>query len=176
MTEARIQDALAHYLSHKTRSDLALVPNCGALGHEADMLRVTKDRDVIEYEIKVSKADYRRDAKKDRTLWITHLNAPHIQATVHRSLTRGYLRLPHRLYYVTPAGLLEDEEIPAWAGVIEATESETGWLSLRVRKRGRRIHDLVAPARTLEYAYRGQAIRYWEARRELRDAQNRMNA
>ncbi|MNU33614.1 hypothetical protein D3C71_221770 [compost metagenome] len=46
------------------------VPCCGWTGHEADMLVVTKDLRLIDAEVKISRADLRADAKKDK--WWEH--------------------------------------------------------------------------------------------------------
>lgn len=55
------------------------------------------------YEIKVSRADYRRD---------TH------------DKQREARLFSDRFYYVTPAGLLRPEEIPDWAGLIEIADGK----------------------------------------------------
>ncbi|MEW9535664.1 MmcB family DNA repair protein [Agrobacterium radiobacter] len=53
------------------------------------------------YEIKVSRADYRRDTHEKQ---------------------REARLFSDRFYYVTPAGMLKTHEIPDWAGLIEISE------------------------------------------------------
>jgi DNA repair protein MmcB-like len=55
------------------------------------------------YEIKVSRADYRRDNHEKQ---------------------REARLFSDRFYYVTPVGLLNPEEIPDWAGLIEVSEGK----------------------------------------------------
>lgn len=55
------------------------------------------------YEIKVSRADYRRDTHEKQR-----------EARLFSDL----------FYYVTPAGLLRTDEIPDWAGLIEISEGK----------------------------------------------------
>ncbi len=58
----------------------------------------SKGHEATAYEIKVSRADFKRDThqkQREARLW------------------------SDRFYYVTPKGLLKPEEIPDWAGLIE---------------------------------------------------------
>jgi len=55
-------------LMHQTfqRQALILVPECNWTGHECDLLIVHKTMRVIDVEIKISRADFKRDAAKDK--------------------------------------------------------------------------------------------------------------
>ena len=58
----------------------------------------SKGHEATAYEIKVSRADFRRDThvkQREARLW------------------------SDRFYYVTPKGMLKSEEIPDWAGLME---------------------------------------------------------
>lgn len=48
------------------RKCVVLVDNCSWTGHECDVLAVTKDLRIIDVEIKISRADLKADAKKDK--------------------------------------------------------------------------------------------------------------
>lgn len=48
------------------RNHLVVVPNCNWTGHECDLLVVTTDLRIIDVEIKISRADLKADAKKDK--------------------------------------------------------------------------------------------------------------
>lgn len=68
----------------------------------------SKGHEATAYEIKVSRADFRRDTavkQREARLW------------------------SDRFYYVTPKGLLKSEEIPDWAGLMEFDGSR---LSIKV--------------------------------------------
>lgn len=45
---------------------LVLVDNCQWTGHECDVLAVTQDLRIIDVEIKISRADLKIDARKDK--------------------------------------------------------------------------------------------------------------
>jgi hypothetical protein len=55
-------------LMHQTfqRQALILVPECNWTGHECDLLVVHKSMRIIDVEIKISRADFKRDAAKDK--------------------------------------------------------------------------------------------------------------
>ena len=61
-TEKSIQEVL--WLRH-FRSIIA-APCSGVLGHEADMVVVTRALIAHEFEIKLTRADFKSDAKKDK--------------------------------------------------------------------------------------------------------------
>jgi hypothetical protein len=51
------------------RKFLVMVPNCGWTGDECDILAVTHHLRIIDIEIKISRADFKADAKKDK--WVS---------------------------------------------------------------------------------------------------------
>lgn len=51
------------------RKCVVLVDNCNWTGHECDVLAVTTDLRIIDVEVKISRADLKADAKKDKW-WI----------------------------------------------------------------------------------------------------------
>lgn len=62
---------IAKGLSHKLQQRSTLViPNCYWTGHETDLLVIEKGLRIIDVEIKISKADLKADAKKDK--WWHH--------------------------------------------------------------------------------------------------------
>lgn len=70
------------------------------------MIAVTKAGLIIEYEIKISRSDFRADFKKIR----------------HRVFDAQMINEPHRgpayFCYVVPAGLVKVDEIPMHAGLV----------------------------------------------------------
>lgn len=48
------------------RKHLVVVDNCNWTGHECDLLVVTSDLRIIDVEVKISRADFKADAKKDK--------------------------------------------------------------------------------------------------------------
>src|SRR5690554_6203769 len=63
-SEKRIARELA--INFFNRKHLVVVPNCNWTGYEADVLAVTTDLRLIDVEIKISRADLKADAKKDK--------------------------------------------------------------------------------------------------------------
>lgn len=63
-TEHSIARAMA--LQTFARKCVVLVDNCNWTGHECDVLGVTTDLRIIDVEVKISRADLKADAKKDK--------------------------------------------------------------------------------------------------------------
>ncbi|WP_159711595.1 hypothetical protein [Geminicoccus flavidas] len=63
-SETSIGRALA--LQFFNRKYLCVVPNCNWTGHECDLLAVTENLRLIDVEIKISRADLKADAKKEK--------------------------------------------------------------------------------------------------------------
>ncbi|VFR81104.1 hypothetical protein RAN3_2520 [plant metagenome] len=63
-SESNIARALA--LQFFNRKYLCVLPNCNWTGHECDLLAVTENLRIIDVEIKISRADLKADAKKEK--------------------------------------------------------------------------------------------------------------
>ncbi len=63
-SEKAIGRTLAYQLLKK--KCVVIVPNCNWTGNECDLLAVTTDLRVIDIEIKISRADLKADAKKEK--------------------------------------------------------------------------------------------------------------
>lgn len=117
LTEFNVANFLAFHLFK--RQYLIFVPNCNYTGNECDMLAVTKDLRIVDFEIKLSKADLKVDQKKDK--WFDGYNWGAInkqKLALGRSLTRTELNeykvrvnIPKRVwkhFIVFPEALWED--------------------------------------------------------------------
>jgi hypothetical protein len=62
------ENSIAGALARQTfnRKYLVVVPNCNWTGHECDLLVVTENLRIIDVEIKISRADLKADAKKEK--------------------------------------------------------------------------------------------------------------
>ncbi|QDJ57274.1 hypothetical protein [Bordetella hinzii] len=69
------ENAIARALARQTfnRKYLVVVPNCTWTGHECDVLVVTEKLRIIDVEIKISRADLKADAKKEKWWHREHL-------------------------------------------------------------------------------------------------------
>lgn len=74
-SETSIGRALA--LQFFNRKYLCVVPNCNWTGYECDMLTVTENLRIIDVEIKISRADLKADAKKDKWWKREYVGSPH---------------------------------------------------------------------------------------------------
>lgn len=87
---------------------------CSNVNHllrgQQDVLSVNGKGMLIEYEIKISRSDFKRDEKKNKGFSFTD---PVMLKNQH-NLTR----IPNQFYYVVPDGLVKLEEIPDWAGLM----------------------------------------------------------
>jgi len=167
VNEGHIQLGLWHMLCN---GSAIVIPNSTTYGWESDLLRVTKSLYVYEFEIKTSRADYRRDFHKDR----------------HKALTgQGFVRQPYRLrkgpnyfIYVLPKDLVPVADVPEWAGLIwwSAREHDPhGYWNNRpvfetVRKPKKRHGEKVSDTR-LRYMERGMCFRFWNAHQTLMEKQ-----
>jgi hypothetical protein len=105
---------------------------------ECDVFELTKSGYGVEYEVKVSHADFLADSKKERTRSRRKTNESgeflgyEDYTTNKHELLAGHSDTgPSRFYYVAPAGLISREELPAWAGLIETTvkTGQESWAS-----------------------------------------------
>lgn len=144
-TENNIARALA--LQILDRRCLVMVPNCNWTGHECDLLGVTKDLRIIDFEVKITRADLKVDAKKEKW-WIRRFqgHTPPHEAVVNGRTVVNYrapiyeqtaLHWPPKIwkhYYVLPAAIWKDELLQAlpspasgvilldeWRGEVRAT-------------------------------------------------------
>lgn len=108
MTSKDITQRLYYYL-YKTH--YPIVPNSYIYQWESDLLAIHKNNNYItEYEIKISRGDYKNDFKK--------LEKHNIIKDAFE-LNCNYNSTPNYFYYVTPVGLLDKSEVPDPFGLIE---------------------------------------------------------
>jgi hypothetical protein len=147
--ETAIQNRLYHWCSVQKNHPVT-IDNCGActIG-KADLLSVTRARLVHEFEIKCSRADFRRDFEdKD---------------TKHRRLARAdnrLMALPNYFWFATPPGVIEAADLPDYAGwmVVDRT-------ACTVAVDAPRIHGDNLSEKDRRYIERGLTHRYWDRRR-----------
>lgn len=174
-TETSIARALAQ--QHFKRRYLCLVPNCNWTGSECDMLAVTENLRIIDVEIKISRADLKADAKKEKWWhkswnWVFEHDrqvgppAPHV-------------RLSHpdkvwKHYYAMPAEIWKDELLDTLgspdSGVLLLTE-RNGLIRIDVKRRAKpaKNADVLTPAQAIDIA-RLASLRMWDSYAKLEAA------
>ena len=82
-----------------------IIPNFFFGRYEMDLFKLSKNGYVTEYEVKISRADFKRDAAKGKSR--KHEN---------HSVGSGDA---NRFWFVSPKGLIDKSELPNWAGLLE---------------------------------------------------------
>ena len=143
---------------------VVLVDRCNWTGHECDVLAVTTDLRIIDVEIKVSRADFKADARKDKwwrqAPWAWNQERP---APAHRDwppkVWKHYVAMPADVWMDS---LFEFMPSPA-SGLLLARE-HYGRIELNCRRRATPNRDAgrVTPAQAVDIA-RLANLRMWDA-------------
>jgi len=148
MTEFEAQNHLYHELRQKRHEPV--VPNVKLWRWECDLVSVTQAGYAVEYEIKRTRGDFRRDRDKRRDRFF-----------------RGKSRFKHRghgpcrfFYVATPALDLCADELPEYAGLITLEHDGTPTRVVEAP----RLHEHTISPQCLDYLNRGLMCRYWDAR------------
>jgi hypothetical protein len=89
---------------------------------ECDVFEITKAGYFVEYEIKLSRSDFKADALKQKEEWVPRNGWGFDRRPgqkKHELIPQGLPVGPSRFWFVTPQGLLDPKEVPPWAGLIE---------------------------------------------------------
>lgn len=171
--EGMIARAIA--LQTLARKCVVLVDNCNWTGHECDVLAVTTDLRIIDVEVKISRADLKADAKKDkwwhRQGWAhyelvdgkrTRVEPPSVARIHPPKVWKHYYALPKDIW---KPELLECLPSPA-SGVILMREQRNSGTPVvaEVVRRATPAKDAqrLTPAQVMDIA-RLQNLRMWEA-------------
>lgn len=110
-TSKNIESALCMYLYEKSHSPITTRFTGMGLS-ECDVISISKSDYIYEYEIKISRSDYKRDFIKEK-----HTHIINEKFTRVRKGDLEYL-LPNYFTFVTPLDLIRVDEIPDYAGLI----------------------------------------------------------
>ena len=113
---------------------------------ECDVFELTASGYFREYEVKLTLADFRNDAKKqrDKRPYVFNRGAVTEVEKKHDLLAMGDARGPAEFSYVAPAGLISVQELPRWAGLLEIHQTEP-WSP--TQKPGWRLKEVIAAPR-----------------------------
>jgi hypothetical protein len=188
-SEYSIARAIA--LQTLARRCVVLVDNCNWTGHECDVLAVTKDLRIIDVEVKISRADLKADARKDKW-WHRQLlgyaerketyNEAGRLVRVERPAVYDVKALQHpqkvwKHYYAMPADIWKPEFLdclPSTASgvlLLRAMRSRIDVECIRRATPDRDAHKLT-PAQVINIA-RLANLRMWEAYQRRDQAQQR---
>lgn len=82
---------------------------------ESDYLALTKSGYLYEGEVKISRSDFKADFKKEKKHTLLKESYENLEGL------EGTLR-PHYFFYAVPEGLINEDEVPEYAGLIYMTE------------------------------------------------------
>lgn len=144
MCERLIQNKL--YVEFESRRHRLIVPNTTLLGWESDLVSVTAAGFLCEYEIKISRSDFRADLKKIR----------------HRILDASMINEKHRgpayFYYAVPCDMVGVEELPEYAGLIYVHPI------LQIIKKAPRLNKGKITEHQVAWLQRSIMARFWKER------------
>lgn len=80
--------------------------NLNVYDWESDVLKITKSGYAYEFEIKISRGDFKNDFKHKKKKHLLLENK------------ENKAKMPNYFYYVVPEGLITEEEVPEYAGLI----------------------------------------------------------
>lgn len=111
-----IESALCMYLYEKSHSPITTRFTGMGLA-ECDVLSISKSDYIYEYELKISRGDYKKDFIKEKHTLI-----------INEKYTKTYkgeliYLLPNYFSYVTPKDLISVDEVPEYAGLIYIDEN-----------------------------------------------------
>lgn len=166
MTERDIQTALWHHLAFGYASSGWVVPNFHMDGwFEADVLALSKANLAWEIEVKISVADYKKDAEK--TTERSHRGhgtrglIPGVRK--HDLLGTGCVTGPNRFSFAMPEevwGKIDTDSVPEFAGVFVISHNWQRLVAREVRK-PRLLHKGKVTDNTLQRARTAMYYRYW---------------
>jgi hypothetical protein len=153
------------------KGSLMLVPNCNWTGYECDLLVVDKSLRIIDIEIKISRADFKCDAKKDK--WFAHYDAE-IDGSYKDWNDRGRPQRrrewPTKVwkhYFVMPKDIWDDSLLaflPSQVCGVLLIAEHNGEISISVKKPAKpnTKADKIAPETCVDIG-RLAAFRMWES-------------
>jgi len=184
MTAKDIQHALFAKFGNSSR---LMIPNYTPENwFECDLFRVTKAGYAEEFEIKLSVADFKADAKKgpddnDRLLHEllpdNHWRKQKFDGrTKHERLSAGDPLGPIRFWFAMPEVVAAKVEIPVWAGLVTFREHRehgpimnSTWKECATFKRAPQLHRACCRGTIKDHALGVFYWRYWNLRQGYKE-------
>ncbi len=157
MNEFLIQRTLYFYRTYKEGYPI-LVSNIYLFHWESDLIYVSKNGYITEYEIKISKSDFKADKNKTYK---------------HQKLGSCSTFKPKYFWYVCPPNVIDIQNIPDYAGLIYCNSlryHEVTYSSLRdnikiIKKAPKLKSDKITDQKLIDILKKGNT-KYWATIRE----------
>lgn len=121
---------------------VVLVNNCSWTGHECDVLAITNNHLIIDIEIKISRADFKADAKKGkwwRNIFAGYEQYEYTSRAKYQSTPREHPNKVWKHYYAMPSDIWADDLLdflPSKScGVILVEKDRRGNIIASVKRR-----------------------------------------
>jgi hypothetical protein len=139
-----------------------VVPNYYLGRYECDVLKISKAGHIYEYEVKVSKADFKKDAEKCIKGYLSR----QVISTKHDDILKG--KRCSRFYFVVPEGLIVPEEVPAGLGLIYACSTpREGRLNFKIVKVSKNFNKQPIGVDFYKHIARNLSIKLSNAKRRI---------
>lgn len=107
--------------------------NLNVYDWESDVLKITKSGYAYEFEIKISRGDFKNDFKHKKKKHLLLENK------------ENKAKMPNYFYYVVPEGLITEDEVPEYAGLIYVLATVIGnsriYYQFQEIKAAPKLHD-----------------------------------
>lgn len=169
-SEKMITRALA--LQVFNRKYLMVIPQCNWTGEECDIFCVTENLRIIDIEIKISRADLKRDMEKDK--WYHRYDwrkdGPRVEGEEVRRL-REWPKHVWKHYYAMPKEIWKPELmefIQPKSGIILLSQMDNGSVYASIKKRAvpNRAATTITPEDAIDIA-RLASLRMWDTYQKL---------
>ena len=127
-----IESAICMYLYEKGHSPITTRFKGMGLA-ECDVISVSKSDYIYEYEIKISKSDFKRDFIKEKHTYMLN------EKSTFKRKGEIFYRTTNYFYFVTPSDLVSIDDVPDYAGLIYFNGD-----SFEIVKKPKLLHDTKA--------------------------------
>lgn len=119
LTSKDIESGLVMNLYLKGHSPISTHASISLL-QECDVISISKSNFIYEYEVKISRSDFKADFKKPKHTLITE--GKYIKESVKNKAKTTFYLVSNYFYFVVPENLITIDEIPEYAGLIYINE------------------------------------------------------
>jgi hypothetical protein len=161
----KLADQIMRQLTSTIRSNAydIIIPNFYFKWHEIDLFRVLKSGYTEEYEIKISRSDYKVDFNKGTSKMLKH-----------DEIKQG--KRTNRFYFVVPENMVSVNEVPSYAGLMYFKDGHI-WISKAaplIHKRKVEMHKELAQRLSFrEQVYRNRIMikdqMIWELKEQIKN-------
>lgn len=140
---------------------------------ECDLWAVTKAGYVVEYEIKLSLADFTADRRKETTHRVRVEGRNEWRRQNKHDLLAAGDCVPSRFFFAVPESLFDAirPKLPPFAGLVTCEPNQFGFSWCRLRVPAPKLHRRKVEEGQIAQAMKATYHRYWNAIRTIEDLQ-----